>query len=537
MPNEIDRYDLFPGLVSRRGMLSGMAGLFALGGLTLAGCGSSSKSGSTAGAGANSSTTVTPAKGGTLTVAVKTEPQGYNPLVFPNGDARWLTGQIVDTLYDYDDSGAIVNNLASSAPISTDGKTWTLNIKSGITFHNGDAFTADDVVATFQAIGTAPTNAYSGQVGTVASVMATSPTSVSFTLTEPNWVIPHVLTLVPIVNKSHTKDMTGIIGTGPFQWSQLVSGSHLTLTANPNYHLGAPLLDQVVFNYVPDPDTRAIDLLQKTDDVIMIPSFTDLAKLSKSSGITLLDQPAVVMLPLHVNVNSAVFKDVRVRQALGFAMDRTRVRDVVFAGKAELQQSGALAPVMRGYDPTDLYYPATADPNKAKSLLAEAGVSLPVKFQVAVYNTAESINAMQVIQQEWAAVGLQADLQIMDLASFGGLLVSKKFDIAVSYEYNGTWWGTDGVNQLCNYLTGAFANWVNYSDPAFDALLAKSRATADTAQQTQMWQQLNHMLAEAAVNLLPVVPNLTGAELSNVGGISLPAFSRSFLDLRKAGLS
>src|SRR5580658_779080 len=108
-----------PGLLSRRGMLSGMAGLAAIGGLSLAGCSSSSKSTNTTAPAAAAAIK----KGGTLTIAVKTEPQGYNPLVFINGDARRLTGQIVDSLYDYDDSGAIVNNLAASAPTSTDGKT------------------------------------------------------------------------------------------------------------------------------------------------------------------------------------------------------------------------------------------------------------------------------------------------------------------------------------------------------------------------------------------------------------------------------
>jgi peptide/nickel transport system substrate-binding protein len=532
MPNVPENAESSPGLLSRRGMLSGMAGLAAIGGLSLAGCSSSSKSPKTSAPAAAAAIK----KGGTLTIAVKTEPQGYNPLVFINGDARWLTGQIVDSLYDYDDSGAIVNNLAASAPTSTDGKTWTLTVKSGISFHNGEAFTAADVAATLEAITKSPTNAYSAQIGTITSVKATSATEVTFTLAGANYVIPQILTLVPMVNKNHTADMTGIIGTGPFKWTTLVSGSHLSLTANPSYHLGAPELAGVTFNYVPDPDTRAVDLLQKTADFIMIPSFADLARLSSSSGVTVLDQPAVVMLPLHVNVNSVALKDPRVRQALGFAMDRTQVRDVVFAGKAQLQQSGALAPDMRGFDPNDKFYPATADPAKARALLKEAGLS-SVSFKVAVYNTAESVNAMQVIQQNWAAAGLHAELETMDLASFGGLLTSKKFDIAVSYEYNGTWWGNEGVNQLSNYMTGAFANWVNYSNPEYDALLAKSRATSNTAEQTQMWQQLNHMLAEAGVNLLPVVPNLTGATLSMVEDVSLPAFSRSFIDLRKTGLS
>ncbi len=78
---------------------------------------------------------------------------------------------------------------------------------------------------------------------------------------------------------------------------------------------------------------------------------------------------------------------------------------------------------------------------------------------------------------------------------------------------------------------------MNYSDPAYDALLAKSRATKDAATQTKLWQQMDHMLAEAGVNLIPAVPHLTAGTQTNVTGIPLGEFGLSFLDLRKAGLS
>jgi peptide/nickel transport system substrate-binding protein len=449
---------------------------------------------------------------------------------------RWLSGQIIDALYEYDDSGAIVDNLANGAPKTTDGKTWTITLKTGVLFHNGDPFTAEHVVATMQALAKAPTNAFGGQVGTISSIKATNASTVTFTLTEANYIIPDVLAVLPMLHKDHTQDMTKIIGTGPFKWSELVSGSHLTLVANPKYHLGAPFLDQVTFRFVPDPNTRVVDLLQKTSNVSMLPAFSTLSKLSSSKNVTVIDVPAAVMLPIHVNVNSAVFKDVRVRQALGFAMDRTRVRDIVFDGKAQLFQGGAVPPGLRGYDSSNPYFPAKANLAKAKALLAEAGVTTPVKFTAAVYNTAESVAAMQVIQQDWKAAGFDMEIQSLDLASFAKILVSKKFDMCVSYEFNGTWWAKDGINQLANYMTGTFANWTNYSDPAFDALLTKSRATSDAATQTALWKQMDHMLAVAAVNLIPAVPHLTGGEQSQVQGINMDALKLSYLDLRKAAI-
>jgi peptide/nickel transport system substrate-binding protein len=521
-------------IVSRRRLLAGLGGVAALGAVAplVAACG-----GSTTGSGANTAAkTLAPKSGGNLLIDVKTEPQGYNPLVFPNGDVRWLSGQIVDGLYEFDGDGAIVANLAVGAPSTTDGKTWTVNLKSGVKFHNGDPFTADDVVASLKATATAPTNAFGGQLGTITSATAVSPSQVSFTLADTNYMVPDILAVLPMLNKNHIADMVGIIGTGPFMWSSLVSGSHLTLTANQDYHLGRPFLDEVTFRYVPDPTTRDVDVLNGTASVSLLPEFDTLAMLAGNKKLTVIDVPAAVMLPIHVNVKSPVFQDVRVRQALGFAIDRTRVRDIAFAGRAEIFQGGVIPPELRGFDSKNTYFPPTADVAKAKALLAEAGVSTPVKFTVALYNVSEPVAALQVIQQDWAKAGFEANLVTMDLASFASVLISHKFDVAVSYEYNGTWWAKDGINPLSNYLTGNFVNFVNYEDPAFDTLLTQSRATSDQAKQTSMWMQANQMLTEAAINLIPVVPPLTGVAQSDVVGIPLPALSLSFLELQKAAI-
>ena len=159
-----------------------------------------------------------------------------------------------------------------------------------------------------------------------------------------------------------------------------------------------------------------------------------------------------------------------------------------------------------------------------------------MKFTVALYNVSNPVNAMQVIQQDWKAAGFEADIQPMDLASFAKVLLSKTFDVAVSYEFNGTNWGQVGVSALDPYTTGNFVNFVNYSDPAFDQLLVDSRAQKDEAKQNTLWQQADRMLTEAAVNLIPVVPHLTMAQQDTVKGIPLGPLHLSYLRLYKASL-
>ena len=477
------------------------------------------------------------AGGGNLIIDLQTEPQGYCPLQYPNGDSVWIQGQIVEGLYWYDNTGKFAPLLAASLPTTTDGKTYTIKLKQGITFHNGDAFDSSHVVATLLATMVAPTNVFNGQLGTVSSATAIDANTVTFTMAAPNYCIPHLLAIIPMLNKNHLADETGIIGTGPFMWGSLTSGSNLVLNANPNYHLGTVPLASVTFQFVPDADARVVDALTGVSNIILLPPFSDLAELKANKKLKLINSPATVMFPLHVSCTSKVFKDVRVRQALGFAIDRTRVNEIVFAGQAEIFHGGVLPPVMLGYNPKNNYFPAKQNLKKAKALLEAAGVK-HVEFTAATYaGSPNPLNAMTVIQQDIKKAGFIVNIEAQPLAEFATTLTSHKFDMCVSYEFNGTWWAKDGINQLANYESGVFPNWVSYENKEFDALLAKSRATSDPAKQVAYWKQANEMLTVAAVNLIPVVPHLTGAMGTNVHGLAGPPLEYDWLRLGSVSLS
>lgn len=544
--------------ITRRTVIRGfgaLAGFSSLASL-LAACGSDKKSSApTTLGGATSGTTATggtttggttpqattggstaPVRGGDLIVDVQTEPQGFNPLAFPNAAYAWLTRQIIDSLYWYDDSGKLAPVLAVGDPETTDGMVWTVKLKEGVKYHNGDPFTAEHVAATYLITSTAPTNAWGARFGDLKNVEAVDPTTVKITLGAPNYLLPEILGMVPILHKDFLSEQTTVMGTGAFVWNELVPGSHLKLVANPDYHLGAPLVDSITFQFVPDPSTRVVNILQGVSSIGMLPSFDTLKKLEDDPDVDVIEVPAAVMMPIHVNVNSEVFKDVKVRQALGFAMDRTRLRDTVFAGQADVFQGGVIPPTLRGFDPELKIFPATADLAKAKSLLAEAGITDPIPFTVDVYNVPNAVASMQVIQQDWAAAGFAPTIQTHDLASFAKILLSKTFDMAVSYEFNGTNWSKLGLSPLGVYTVDNFVNFVNYNNPAFDELLASSRAEPDSDKQDAIWRQANKLVGEAAVNLIPVVPRLVLAKRSNVSGLPLKPLELSFLRLYEVSI-
>jgi peptide/nickel transport system substrate-binding protein len=520
--------------LSRRRLIAGFGGLAlgAVGAASLGGTAGAATRGKVEKAFSEAART----SSGNLIIDLQTEPQGYCPLQYPNGDSVWIQGQIAEPLYWYNNAGEFAPLLAAGLPQTTDGKTYTIDLKPGITFHNGDPFTASDVAATLLATMVAPTNVFNGQLGTVSSATAVSATQVTFTMAAPNYCIPHLLAIIPMMNQNHLADETGIIGTGPFMWGTLTSGSNLVLNANPNYHLGAPPLASVTFQFVPDADARVVDALTGVSNIILLPPFSDLAELKANKKLKLINHDATVMLPLHVSTTSKAFKDVRVRQALGFAMDRTRVNDIVFAGQAEIFHGGVLPPVMLGFNPKNNYFPAKPNLKKAKALLEAAGVK-HVEFTAYTYaGSPNPLNAMAVIQQDIAKAGFIANIVAQPLAEFATTLTSHKFDMCVSYEFNGTWWAKDGINQLANYESGVFPNWVDYENKAFDELLAKSRATKSPTEQIALWKQANEILTVAAVNLIPVVPHLTGAMGTNVKGFPQPPLEFDYLRLATVSL-
>jgi peptide/nickel transport system substrate-binding protein len=539
--------------VSRRVVLSGLGALGAFGTVSalLAACASdsttttpttgSASNGTTATAapGTQAATTVAaaPTKGGDLIIDVQTEGQGFNPLQYPNAAYAWLTRQVVDSLYWYDDDSKLVPVLADGDPVTTDGTTWTVKLKDGVKFHNGDPFTAEHVVATLKQALIAPTNVWAARLGGFTNVEALDDKTVKLTYPAPNYYIPEVLGMVPMLHKDHLTEQITVMGTGAFVWKELVPGSHVLMEANPDYHMGPPLVDSVTFQFVPDASTRVVNVLQGNSHICMLPSFDTLAKLDADKNVDVVKVSAAVMMPVHVNTKSAVFKDLKVRQALGYATDRTRLRDVVFKGEADIFLGGVVPPTLSGFDPALTVFPPTADVAKAKALLAEAGHTDPVAFTIDVYNVQNAVAAIQVMQQDWTAAGFAPTIQTHDLASFAKILLSKTFDVCLSYEFNGTNWSKSGREPLGVYVTDNFVNFTNYTDPAFDELLASSLAEEDPVKQAAIWAEANKMVGEAAVNLIPVVPRLTLAKRSNVSGLPLKPLELSFLRLHGVSIA
>ena len=265
----------------------------------------------------------------------------------------------------------------------------------------------------------------------------------------------------------------------------------------------------------------------------MLPSFDTLEKLDDDENVDAVEVESVVMMPIHVNANSSVFSDVRVRQALGYAIDRTHVRDVVFGGHASIFQGGVIPPTLRGFDPEYKLFPETADIEKAKTSPRPAHGTGPVHHR-----------RVQRPERGLVDPGHPAGL--------GGRRVRaedpdprpcqlrrdhpvEEFDVAMPYEFNGTNWHDLGLSPLGQYTVDNFVNFTNFADPAFDELTRVPRRVGPGKRSDLEGGEPDRRRRGGEPH--PGDPSLDARQAVDVDGLQMTPLEMSFLRLNNVTIA
>src|SRR2546422_2504032 len=295
-----------------------------------------------------------------------------------------------------DENLGVQPDLAESAPTaSSDGKTVTVKLRSGVKFHNGDALTSADVKYTFDRILDEKTSAVARSFFTdVASITTPDDVTAVFNLKNPNAALiaymahPNtgiVSKKIGEANADLSKRETAV-GTGPFKLVEWVPDSYMRFEANKDYYVsGQPYLDGIRINVVPDESSLAAALRTKAADMAIVTDPKVARTLRSETGITLDSKPSLSYNLLFLNTKRKPFDNLKVRQAVAYAIDRKAIIDAVALGEGEV--TGPIAPALANYAlPTSQYPLYTRDVAKAKQLLQDAGVG-PVSFTMLTQTT------------------------------------------------------------------------------------------------------------------------------------------------------
>jgi peptide/nickel transport system substrate-binding protein len=434
---------------------------------------------------------------GTLRVALPTEPSSLYIPTTPDKISDIAASQLYDPLVFQDDSGQIVPSLAESWEINEDGTVWTFYLRQGVTFHNGDPFTADDVIATWE-YGKADTSSWPEKYTIATSVEKVDDYTVKVTTDGPKPLL--LVTMHDFWNIIPKKymDEVGVegfqkkpIGTGPFMFEEWVKGDRITYKANPNYwNKGYPKVEKLVFRFIPESATRVAALQNDEVDIITRLSAEEADSLRNVPGVKVIQYqvPRIYYIAFD-NISSGIGTPIEnplVRQAMNYAVDVDGILKALFAGNGK-RAAGFVASSELGYG---VVPPFPYDPAKAKELLAEAGY--PDGFSTSMACPSGVFAAFQevcsAIVSYLGDVGIQVELEMMESGHFWDLMVKKELPPMAG----DSWADESGeaYNRLAGALGGKAAGYSLYSDPEIDKILAQISSELDRNKRKALYEQL-----------------------------------------------
>lgn len=362
-------------------------------------------------------TTAPAAASAEITIILAGEPTTLDPQVRDDGNERAVSDNIYETLMSRTPDGELVPGLAAAEPTQVDDTTWQFTLRDGITFHNGESFNAESVVASINRI--INPDFASEQVSffsTIAGAEAVDDVTVNILTNVPDPILParmYWMKMVPAVASEDAAFAEAPSGTGPYRFVEWVRGDHVTLEANPDYWSDdVGNVGRVTYRFVAEAGTRLSALLAGDADVITNLQPEDVERAPQFASVTGLEHPVLI-----INAMEGATSDVRVRQAMNLAVDKQAMADELFSGYATVDQCQILSPSFFGHNPD--VEPYAYDPDQARALIAEAGAEgATVELIGTSGRWLKDREVVEVVGNFLTEVGLVPDVQIFEFDEY-----------------------------------------------------------------------------------------------------------------------
>lgn len=449
-------------------------------------------------------------EGGDLVVGISSDINTLDPQMSPNDVFRHTIRSTVFEALVFINPDTLQADplLAESWEISEDGLTVTFKLKSGVTWHNGEPFTAADVVYSLKRVqDPAVGSPFAPQLVAVSNVEATDDQTVVLTLANTVPGILANLAVIQIVNEASIGSInTAPVGTGPFKFVNWAPGDHIRVEAYPE-HRSAPRLGAIEWRIVPDSQARLAGMQDGTLQMVMLVEGKDVVQ-AQSAGIEVIQtKPYILYENFNINTKRAPFDDKRVRQALAHAFDRESYARTVWFGFAR-PTINPVPPEMETYLPDSAsQYPYDLD--KAAALLAEAGFTEenPLKMEILTIQGFDTLKSMALLLQD-SLNRLGHDVTVRELEVtvwIDRILTTPDYDITTD-NFNT---GPEDPASMFNSPNLAPASNVNQWNPeGYAELVAAAAAEIDQARRIDLYHQLQTLILEEmpqiTVNHLPL---------------------------------
>jgi peptide/nickel transport system substrate-binding protein len=452
-----------------------------------------------------------PRSGGIINAVLQPEPPGLMMAINQSAPAQMVAGNIYEGLLRYGPRLEPLPGLAESWTISANERTYTFRLQQGVTWHDGQPFTAADVLFSIEMLKqTHPRTR--NNLAQLEKVEAPDDHTLVFTLNQPFGPFLGIFEVssLPIVPK-HIYEGTDFkansanntpVGTGPFMFKEWQKGSLIRLVKNPNYRIkGKPYLDEIDWYVIPDAVART--LAYETGKVDVLPGGAvenfDGRRLGKRDDTCVTSAGWEFLSPLALmwlNNRSGPTANKKFRQAVMYAVDRNFGKEVIWSGFGKIP-TGPFASTTKFYTSDVQKY--EYNPAKAKALLQEAGYNgetirlLPLPFGETWQRWGEAV------RQNLQDVGIRIEPVATDVAGYGAKLSNWDFDIAFTYIAQ---YGDPALGISRNYISSQIAkgspfnNVEGYSNPEIDRLFAEGAVATPDSRRREIYEKTQRILVE-----------------------------------------
>ncbi len=454
--------------------------------------------------------------GGSVVVGIQQDIDSLDPHKATAAGTKEILFNIFEGLVKPDENGNLICAVASDYSISDDGLVYTFTLRDNVKFHNGNTVTGEDVKYSLErAAGLLDGTPLISTLQTIQSVDILDNKTVQVTVGAANTELIYSFVAAIIPAGSGEDTAADPVGTGPFSFVSYTPQEGIVVKKNTDYwQEGLPYLDEVEFKITGSADTALLELQGGSIDIYAY--LTDSQANTLKDTFQVVSSPSNVVQALFLNNAEKPLDDVRVRQAICYALDKDMINEFVAGGNGT-PVSSAMLPTLKDYyvDLNDMYG-STANIDKAKELLADAGYPDGFDLTIAIPSNYEfHMQTGEVVAEQLKEVGINVTIDAMEWSTW------------LDQVYNGRQYQAtiSGITSdltpgylLNRFQTDSKKNFINFASADYDALYQKIQDTLDVEQKKEYYKQLQQILCEDAGSAFLQVPANTTAIAKDLTG-------------------
>ncbi len=454
-----------------------------------------------------------------------------DPHIAEGAGTREVLFNVFEGLVKPNSNGDLIPAVASDYNINENGTVYTFTLREGVKFHNGETVTVQDIKASLdKCAGTESGQPLVAAFSNVKAITAVDEKTVTVELnTADTDFLPNLT--AAILPANHLDASTQPIGTGPYKYVSRSPQENIVLERFDDYWGEKANIKNVVLKIVADADTIVMNLEGGSVD-LMARLNTDQANQLSKDKFDIYEGTMNLVQALYLNNSVEPFNNVKVRQALCYALNVQDVMDFVSDGKGT-EVGSSMFPAFGKYFMKELNDTYNTDIEKAKTLLKEAGYADGFTFSITVAsNYKQHVDTAQVLKEQFKAIGVTANINLVEWDTWLS-------DVYMGRNFESTVVGVDASTFSARSMLGRFVsdsgkNFMNFNSAAYDKAYSEAVASTDETVQTAKYKECERILSEEAANVyIQDLPNLVAVNNKFGGYEFYPLYVMDFAKLYK----